>query len=49
MDPIMFLLALISSQVAGIQSLVQVKESLKIVLHILHRAWKTNHHYFIGR
>jgi hypothetical protein len=47
--PVMFLIALIISPVAGIQSLVQLKESLKIALRIIHRAWKPSHHCFIGR
>jgi hypothetical protein len=48
MDPIGFLFVLINPSMAGIQSLIQPTELLKVVPYIFHRAWKPSHHSFIG-
>lgn len=48
-DPIQFLLVLINPPMAGIQSLSQPTESLKVAPRSFHRAWKPSHHSFIGR
>jgi len=48
-DPIGFLLVLIDSPAAGIRSLVQSTESLKLGLPVYYRAQKPSHYSFIGR
>jgi hypothetical protein len=45
----LFLSALTDPPVTSIQAAIQPKESLKIALHILHRARKPSHHSFVGR
>ena len=48
-DPIGFLLVLINPPMAGIQSLIQPTESLKVAPYIFHRARKPSRHSFISR
>ena len=48
-DPVGFLLVLIDCSVAGIHSLVQSTESLKLGLPVFYRARKPSHYLFIGR